>query len=75
MAALSAQLTSENSAKEKWTSLCKYLFLIYLRLTVSSDKSKKFSLKYFIYLTAWNLQAEDYVHTHAFVLSLQLKKI
>lgn len=43
MVALSVQLPSENSAKEKWTSLCKYLFLIYLGLTVSSDKPKKFS--------------------------------
>ena len=29
VAALSVQLPSENSAKEKWNSLCKYLFLIY----------------------------------------------
>lgn len=36
---------------------------------------QKFSLKHFIYLTAWNLQAEDYVRTQACVLSLQLKKI
>lgn len=29
MAALSVQMPSHNSAKEKWNSLCKYLFLIY----------------------------------------------
>lgn len=46
-----------------------------LRANSIQWQTQKVLLKYFIYLTAWNLQAEDYVHTRAFVLSLQLKKI
>lgn len=47
VAALSVQLPSENSAKEKLNSLCKYLFLIYYGLTVSSDKTQKVLIEIF----------------------------
>lgn len=47
VAALSVQLPSDNSTKEKWNSFCKYLFLIYQELTVTSDKTPKVLVEIF----------------------------